>query len=48
MTDFMTACRAARVNPENLAKICNTGADQLKLTGAARQSYLQDCTKGPD
>ncbi len=48
MTDFMAACRAARVNPENLGRICNSSADQLKLTGASRQSYVQECTKGPD
>ncbi len=47
MTDFMSACRAGRVNPENLGKICNGNADQLKMAGASRQSYVQECMKGP-
>jgi hypothetical protein len=47
MTDFMAACRADRVNPETLGKICNSNADSRKLSAAARQSYIAECTKGP-
>jgi|SRR3954467_8744413 hypothetical protein len=48
MTDFLAACRAARVNPENLQTICANNADAKKLSGAARNTYLRECTTGPD
>ncbi|HJS88284.1 MAG TPA: hypothetical protein VJ779_22775 [Acetobacteraceae bacterium] len=48
MTDYLAACRSAQINPENLQGICARGADSNKLSGAARNTYMQDCTKGPD
>jgi hypothetical protein len=48
MTDFLTACRAAKVNSGNLSKICANNADLRKLSGAARDTYLRECTTGPD
>lgn len=48
MADFLAACRAARVNPENLQKICANNADSMKMSGAGRDTYLRDCTTGPD
>ncbi len=47
MTDFMKLCRASRVNPENLGKICNAGADSKNLSGTARQTYVKECMTGP-
>ena len=47
MTDFLAACRAARINPENLGRICASAADANKLSGTARDSYLRECTTGP-
>ncbi len=47
MTEFLTECRAGRINPENLGKICNAAADQDKLSSDARRSFLEICTKGP-
>lgn len=48
MTDFMKLCQASRVNSENLGKICNDAADNQHLSGTARQTYLAECTRGPD
>ena len=48
MTDFLAACRAARVNPENLGRICASAADSNKLSGTTRDSYMRECTTGPD
>jgi hypothetical protein len=48
MTDFMKLCQASRVNPENLGKICNDAADNLHLSGTARETYLAECTRGAD
>ncbi len=47
MTDFMAACRADKVSPETLGKICNSNADSRKLSAGARQSYVTECMKGP-
>ena len=45
MTDFMKACQASEINPENLGKICNHAADDRHLSCAARQTYLAECTR---
>ena len=48
MTEFLAACRSASLNPENLQNICARGADSSKLSGTARNTYMRECTKGPD